>query len=132
MNETLLTKNQDDDGDIGLGYSFGEGMGFDSVHLPREKRYSSNDGADLLHIRDVPNFLRGRFEEAVTDGRLNQALSHYTAELESAELLDSVSLKKLKQFSQQAGSVREYEANKNLLKDVKKFLDSLRPRKRGK
>lgn len=124
------------DGLGGLTYPSMAGKGYDPVELERENRYPAkgslypkvSSGHDSVQIRHIPNFLRERLETAVEMGSLSQTLSHYIGQLEQA--VDARTLRDLKNFQKEAEASGDHEDQKQVLKNITKYLRGMKMQKR--
>lgn len=89
---------------------------------------AEDTGVDRMHLHAVGNFLAGRFKESVTRDVLKDSLLHYAAELDGQGFQSHIGAK-LREFATKAKG--DYDHDQNVLKDVVKFLDSLRVQQKG-
>jgi hypothetical protein len=101
---------------------------FTPVDLPRPKEYGSNMGVDPLTIGELPVFLHDTFTEAHKHGHLPKTLSHYIGTLDGLSLVDSASLRALKDLRKQITGDRR--ADEKVLPEIIKIVDGLKPAKR--
>ena len=111
----------------GPASGYGE-AGITSVKLPAYQQYSSAIRFDTMGVREIPHFLTGTLKSAHRSGILPDVLSHYIGTLDGLELVDSASLRALKDLRKKITG--NYVNDEKVLPDIIKVLDGLRPARR--
>lgn len=123
---------------VGMSYPSMEGKGFDSVELEREDLYPAKGTLygkgipeiDTMQIREIPQFFKERLQTAVEMGHLPSTFNHYLKVLEGAEVFDSRTLSNLKSFKKSVEEAGDYEDQKQVLKNIAKYLGSMKMQRR--
>ncbi|MGD0236943.1 MAG: hypothetical protein ABSC55_20720 [Syntrophorhabdales bacterium] len=122
MTDNIIFRSSPDNAPIHLDEEASASTrGYTPLRLPRPPMENvSSTGVDVVFVKDIPNFLRGRLKESIKyEGttRATTVFNHYRGVLKQAKVLDSRTMNDLDTMSGMLDAAGNHEARKQVFED---------------